>query len=786
MSHQGRGHPRRRRPHAPRLAPRPDRPRRAGRRGAVQPAGHRAGVRRPSRRPRRGARRGPRLRAAPVRRAAPHREGRQPQRAPRPGRLLHRLDELSHDRLQGDAQRVPAADLLPGPPRRALRGPARARPQPVLDQHLPVVGPGAPVPLHQPQRRDQHPARERELDVRPPVDVPVRGVRGRPPEGPAGGPGRRLRHPDLRQRAGAAPPVGPEPRPRDDDDGPRAVGPEYRDERRAPRVLRVPLVPHGAVGRAGVARVHGRHPDRRHARPQRAAPRPLLGDPRRPGRHGLRGRRARHPARGRDREGPPPARADVPRGHGAGPDHPGRGAQGRDHRRRAVRGVGAGRARPARGPARPDVRHRPRPRDRPPPPGGVRLHRRGRADDHHADGDDRHGPGRVDGQRRASRRPVGEAAAPVQLLQAAVRPGHQPAGRRDPGRDHHGHGPFDRAGGEPPRAGAGRGAPGRDPVAGDLQLRAGADPRARRRAGIARLQDDHAADPVQGLGQRGGPPARDRGPPAGRVGGDQRGLQPDHPVRPRPQRDRRADPGAARRELGPSPPRAGRDPRPDRPRARIRRAARGPPLLPAHRLRRVGDQPVPRVRDDRRPGAPRRDPRPLRGGRAPLPQGRDQGRHQGHLADGHQHGPQLPRRAGVRGDRPQSRLRRRVLHLDADPDRRHRDRGRVQGGQGPPGPRLAPAPADRAHPAAAGRAIPVPRGRREPPVQPVDDPHPPALRPQRRLRGIQGLQLARRRPELEARDAARPARAEGGATLDPDRGGRAGRDDRPPVQDRAR
>ena len=75
-------------------------------------------------------------------------------------------------------------------------------------------------------------------------------------------------------------------------------------------------------------------------------PGPLLGDPRRPRRHGVRGGRARHPARRRDREGPPPARADVPRRHGAGPDHPGRGAQGRDHRRRAVRGVGPGRARP--------------------------------------------------------------------------------------------------------------------------------------------------------------------------------------------------------------------------------------------------------------------------------------------------------------------------------------------------------------------------------------------------------------------------------------------------------
>ena len=49
----------------------------------------------------------------------------------------------------------------------------------------------------------------------------------------------------------------------------------------------------GAVGRPGLRRVHRRHPDRRGARPQRAAPLPLLGHRRRPRRARLRGRRAR-------------------------------------------------------------------------------------------------------------------------------------------------------------------------------------------------------------------------------------------------------------------------------------------------------------------------------------------------------------------------------------------------------------------------------------------------------------------------------------------------------------
>ena len=50
-----------------------------------------------------------------------------------------------------------------------LRERGRPRPLAVLHQHLPVLGPRAPVPLHQPQRRDQHAPRQRQLDVRAPV-----------------------------------------------------------------------------------------------------------------------------------------------------------------------------------------------------------------------------------------------------------------------------------------------------------------------------------------------------------------------------------------------------------------------------------------------------------------------------------------------------------------------------------------------------------------------------------------------------------------------------------------
>ena len=56
-------------------------------------------------------------------------------------------------------------------------------------------------------------------------------------------------------------------------------------------LLRLPLVPDGAVGRPGGGRVHRRPRDRRDAGPQRPAPRPLAGDQGRLGRPRLGDRR---------------------------------------------------------------------------------------------------------------------------------------------------------------------------------------------------------------------------------------------------------------------------------------------------------------------------------------------------------------------------------------------------------------------------------------------------------------------------------------------------------------
>ncbi len=100
----------------------------------------------------------------------------------------------------------------------------------------------------------------------------------------------RLRH--VRQRARVPADDGPHAAGSRDDDDSGGVAEERADAREQARVLRVPLVPHGAVGRPRLDRVHRRQVHRRGARPQRPAPEPLLPDPRRPRDHGQRGRRA--------------------------------------------------------------------------------------------------------------------------------------------------------------------------------------------------------------------------------------------------------------------------------------------------------------------------------------------------------------------------------------------------------------------------------------------------------------------------------------------------------------
>ena len=284
---------------------------------------------------------------------------------------------------------------------------------------------------------------------------------------------------------------------------------------------------------------------------------------------------------------------------------------------------------------------------------------------------------RLDGDRHAAGGAVEPAAAALQLLQAAVRAGDQPAGRRHPRRDHHGGRHGDRPRGQPAGADARVGAPDRAADAGAAQRGAGEAAPPGRRQRLARLQEHHAADAVR----------RSRTAATGLAAGietlraaaskaiadgcniiilSDRG----HDARAR------ADPGAAGDRGGAAPPAARGVAHARRPGGRERRAARGAPLRAAARLRRQRDQPLPGVRE---PGTtcasqgmlptatPSKAEREVR-------QGGRQGDREGLLEDGDLDHPELSRRAGVRGDRPQPGVHRRVLHLDGVARGRHRHR----------------------------------------------------------------------------------------------------------------
>ena len=219
--------------------------------------------------------------------------------------------------------------VLHGSARRAHQERARARALALLDQHLPELGARAPLPRDLPQRRDQHGDGQRQLDARARVGAAQRAVRRGPREDPAGRHRRQLRLGDVRQRARAADARRALAAARGDDDDPRGLPRPRRPAGVPEGLLRLPLLPDGAVGRAGVGGVHRRPRGRRDARPQRPAPRPLGGDDRR-----LRGARlgvgpARHPARAGAPPRAPAAGQAVPRRPRARAHRRGRGGQAR-------------------------------------------------------------------------------------------------------------------------------------------------------------------------------------------------------------------------------------------------------------------------------------------------------------------------------------------------------------------------------------------------------------------------------------------------------------------------
>ncbi len=438
------------------------------------------------------------------------------------------------------------------------------------------------------------------------------------------------------------------------------------------------------MGRPGVDRVHRRQEHRRRARPQRPAAQPLRRHPGRPGGDGLRGRRARHPARGHRPEGPARTGQDVPGQPGGGADRRRRGAEARDRLGQALRQVAprvhgaAGRGpRGAPGP-------RARPRHPAPPPAGVRLHAGGPQVHPRPDEQQRRGGARLDGDRHPAGRPLRPRPAAVQLLQATVRAGDQPAARRDPRGARHVGPDRRRRRGEPARPEAGELPADRARHPDPRQRRPGQAQAARIEA-LARVQVGRPADALpRRRGGRGAGAVARRDVRQGRRG-DRGGRQPPDPLRPRRGRRERADPVAAglRRAAPPPGPQGPADPR--RAGHRVRRRARGPPLRAAARLRRRVDQPVRRVRDARRhdqPGDDQARDRPRRGG-LPLPQGDQEGGGQGDVQDGHQHHPELPRCADLRGDRAEPGVRRPVLRQDRVADRRRRPGGDRRGRRSP-------------------------------------------------------------------------------------------------------
>ena len=204
--------------------------------------------------------------------------------------------------------------------------------------------------------------------------------------------------------------------------------------RGAARLLRVPPVPDGAVGRPGRDRVHRRPRDRRDARPQRPAPRPLAT------------RRATAGSCSRPR----PACSTSRREHRAqGPAAAGQALPRRPRRRaassptrRSKREIATQQPYARVGRATSSVRLADLPRAATPPSRrreplrtrqlAVRLHAGGHEGDPRAARAQRRGAGRLDGQRHAARGALRAQAAPLLVLQAALRAGDEPADRLDP------------------------------------------------------------------------------------------------------------------------------------------------------------------------------------------------------------------------------------------------------------------------------------------------------------------------------------------------------------------
>ena len=198
-------------------------------------------------------------------------------------------------RLQGHAADRAARAVLPGPAASGDGDGARAGALALQHEHVPELGSRASVSLHRAQRRDQHAARQHQLDARARGAVRVRRCSARtskkilPIINPNGSDSAMFDNTlELLVLAGRSLPHAmmmmiPEPWSNHEsmDDDKRAFY-QYHSSLMEPW-----------DGPASIAFTDGKH-DRRGARSQRPASVALLRDEGRPGDHGLRGRRARH------------------------------------------------------------------------------------------------------------------------------------------------------------------------------------------------------------------------------------------------------------------------------------------------------------------------------------------------------------------------------------------------------------------------------------------------------------------------------------------------------------
>ena len=102
----------------------------------------------------------------------------------------------------------------------------------LLHQHVSELAAGASLSLHLPQRRNQHAARQRELDARAPVRAGLSAVRRRHQEAPAHHHAGRQRFGHARQRRRAAHAGRPQPAARDVHADSRGLGARLHHARR--------------------------------------------------------------------------------------------------------------------------------------------------------------------------------------------------------------------------------------------------------------------------------------------------------------------------------------------------------------------------------------------------------------------------------------------------------------------------------------------------------------------------------------------------------------------------